>query len=141
MSGLVCLQSSRPEALTMLSLWWDVNTTFRARPSNQSSTREEMNPNSLAVPFITRWERAICNIITWKQNVWSKIFQNRLIGPSFNHLRIFCVRMLSVRGEYSELKAWGPFPQTGSACLLVHPFVERFPGRSKISFCLWYVET
>lgn len=41
MPGLVCLQSSRLEALTLLSLWWDVNISFSARSQSQSSTRRK----------------------------------------------------------------------------------------------------
>lgn len=134
----VLLQSSRPEALklTLLSLWWDVNTHFRARPSNGRSTREEINSKSLAVPFTTRKECATCGIITWKQKIWSKIFQKHLIDPRFNHLSIFCIHMLSVKDEHSKLKACVPFTQTGSARLLFHPFFETLPQRSKVSFCM-----
>lgn len=134
MPGLVCLQSSRSEALTLLSWWWDVNISFSARPHSQSSTRRK---RTQSIQLLTTGEEcAVRNKITWKWDILSKIFQTHQIDPSFNHLSIFLVSLLlSVMGEYSKFEAWGPLTQA-----LVHPFFEKFPRRSKI-FCLWYAES
>lgn len=76
-------------SLTVLSLWWDVNISFRARPCSQSSTRRKWTQS---IQLFTTGEKcAVCNKITQKRNILSKIFKNHLIDPSFNHLSIFSV--------------------------------------------------